>query len=141
MLRFEIENELIERKLKVADVPEAWNAKMKDYLGIVPPDDAQGCLQDIHWSIGSIGYFATYLLGSIFSVQLYEKALRDLPVIPAQIENGKYAELLGWLRKNIHTHGRKFTLDELARRVTGKALQSRSYVSYLKKKYGEIYKV
>jgi carboxypeptidase Taq len=141
MLRFEIENELIERKLKVADVPEAWNAKMKDYLGIVPPDDAQGCLQDIHWSIGSIGYFATYLLGSIFSVQLYEKALRDLPTIPAQIERGEYGALLGWLRQNVHTHGRKFTLDELARRVTGESLQSRSYVAYLKKKYGEIYQV
>jgi carboxypeptidase Taq len=141
MLRFEIENELIERKLKVADVPEAWNAKMKDYLGIVPPDDAQGCLQDIHWSIGSIGYFATYLLGSIFSVQLYEKALRDLPMIPAQIESGDYGALLGWLRQNVHTHGRKFTLDELARRVTGESLQSRSYVTYLKKKYGEIYQV
>ncbi len=141
MLRFEIENELIEGKLKVADVPEAWNAKMQAYLGITPPNDAQGCLQDIHWSMGSIGYFATYSLGSMFSVQLYDKALRDIPTLPTQIENGQFSELLGWLRQNIHQHGAKYTLDELAKRVTGESLQSRSYLAYLKKKYGEIYGV
>jgi carboxypeptidase Taq len=141
MLRFEIENALVERKLKVADVPEAWNAKMKEYLGIVPPNDADGCLQDVHWSSGSLGYFATYSLGSMFAVQLYEKAVRDIPAIPEQIANGQFADLLGWLRTNVHTHGRKFTLDELARRVTGEPLQSRSYVAYLKKKFGEIYGV
>ena len=139
MLRFEIENALVERKLKVADVPEMWNVKMKEYLGIVPPNHAQGCLQDVHWSYGDLGYFATYSLGSMFAVQLYEKAVRDLPAIPEQIARGEFAELLGWLRKNVHTHGRKFTLDELARRVTGEPLQSRSYVAYLKKKFGEIY--
>ena len=141
MLRFEMENELIERKLKVADVPEAWNAKMKSYLGIVPPNDAQGCLQDIHWSYGSIGYFSTYSLGSMFSVQLWEKAVKDIPSIPAQIEQGEFADLLGWLRKNVHQHGRKFTLDELAKKITGESLQSRSYVAYLKKKFGAIYGV
>jgi len=141
MLRFEIENALVERKLKVADVPEMWNVKMKEYLGIVPPNDAQGCLQDVHWSYGDLGYFATYSLGSMFAVQLYEKAVRDLPAIPEQIARGEFAELLVWLRKNVHTHGRKFTLDELARRVTGEPLQSRSYVAYLRKKCGEIYGV
>ncbi|MBI5034191.1 MAG: carboxypeptidase M32 [Chloroflexi bacterium] len=139
MLRFEIENMLVERKVKVVDVPELWNAKMKEYLGIVPPDDAQGCLQDIHWSYGSIGYFATYSLGSMFAVQLFEQAQREIPTLLQQIENGEYAELLGWLRKNLHAHGRKFTLDELAKRITGESLQSRSYVAYLKKKFGEIY--
>jgi carboxypeptidase Taq len=141
MLRFEIENALVERKLKVADIPEAWNAKMKEYLGIVPPNDAQGCLQDIHWSIGSVGYFATYSLGSMFAVQLWEQAVRDAPTLPAQIERGDFAGLLGWLRGNLHTHGRKFTLDELARKITGEPLQARSYVAYLKNKYGEIYGV
>lgn len=139
MLRFELENLLLERKLKVADVPDAWNAKMQEYLGIVPPDDARGCLQDVHWSIGSIGYFPTYSLGSMFAVQLWECALKDIPTLPAQIENGKFDELLGWLRKNLHAHGRKFTLDELAHRITGEPLQSRSYVKYLKHKFGEIY--
>jgi len=141
MLRFELENMLLERKLKVAEVPEAWNAKMQEYLGIVPPNDKLGCLQDVHWSYGSIGYFATYSLGSMFAVQLWERALQDIPTLPAQIENGQYAELLGWLRKNVHAHGRKFTLDELAKRITGESLQSRSYVAYLKKKFGEIYGV
>jgi carboxypeptidase Taq len=141
MLRFEIENALVERKLKVADVPDAWNTKMQEYLGIVPPNDAQGCLQDVHWAYGDLGYFATYLLGSMFAAQLYEHAVCDIPAIPQHIERGEYAELLGWLRKNVHTHGRKFTLDELAHRVTGEPLQSRSYVAYLKKKFGEIYKV
>jgi len=141
MLRFEMENALVEGKLKVADVPEAWNAKMKEYLGIIPPNDAQGCLQDVHWSTGDIGYFATYSLGSMFAAQLYEKAVRDIPAIPEQITRGEFAELLGWLRQNVHTHGRKFTLDELARRVTGEPLQSRSYVAYLKKKFGAIYGV
>ena len=141
MVRFEIENMLVERKIKVADVPEVWNAKIKEYLGIVPPDDAQGCLQDIHWSMGSVGYFATYSLGSMFAVQLYDQAARDIPTLGAQIENGQYADLLGWLRKNLHQHGRKFTLDELANRITGESLQSKSYVAYLKKKFGEIYGV
>lgn len=141
MLRFELEKLLVERKLQVADVPEAWNAKMQEYLGIVPPDDARGCLQDVHWSSGSIGYFATYSLGSMFAVQLWERALVDLPDLPAQIERGQFDELLGWLRKNLHAHGRKFTLDELARRITGEPLQSRSYVNYLKTKFGEIYGV
>ncbi len=139
MLRFEIENALVERKLRVADVPEAWNAKMKEYLGIVPSNDALGCLQDIHWSIGSVGYFATYSLGSMFAVQLWERAVRDIPTLPAQIEQGQFSELLGWLRKNLHAHGRKYTLDELAKRITGEPLQSRSYVAYLKNKFGEIY--
>ncbi|CAG0948596.1 partial carboxypeptidase Taq, partial [Anaerolineae bacterium] len=139
MLRFELENDLVERKLKVADVPEAWNAKMKEYLGIVPPNDAQGCLQDIHWSGGSIGYFATYSLGTFFSAQLYDQAVRDMPAIPAQIERGEFADLLGWLRTNLHQHGRKFTLDELARKITGEPLQTRSWMKYLKSKFGEIY--
>ncbi len=139
MLRFEIENELVERKLQVADVPAAWNAKMQAYLGVTPPNDKLGCLQDIHWSSGSIGYFATYLLGSMFSRQLFNRAVRDLPAIPAQIENGEYAELLGWLRRNVHTHGAKFTLDELARRATGEPLQAHAYVAYLKQKYGDLY--
>lgn len=139
MLRFELENDLIERKLKVADLPEAWNAKMKEYLGIVPPDDANGCLQDIHWSGGSFGYFATYTLGSIFSVQLFDQALRDMPTLPTMIEHGEFGELLSWLRLNVHQHGRKFTLDELSKKVTGEPLQPRSYLGYLKRKFGEIY--
>jgi carboxypeptidase Taq len=141
MLRFELENDLVARKLKVADVPEAWNAKVKGYLGIVPPNDALGALQDIHWSLASLGYFSTYSLGNLFSVQLFDKIVRDVPDLPTQIANGEFSGLLGWLRTNVHTHGRKFTLNELAIRATGEPLQSKSYMAYLKKKFGEIYGV
>ncbi len=141
MLRFELENALVERRLAVADVPEAWNAKMHEYLGIVPPNDAQGCLQDVHWAYGDLGYFATYLLGSMFAAQLYAQALREVPAIPEQIARGEFGELLAWLREKVHAHGRKFTLDELARRVTGASLHARAYLTYLKTKFGEIYGV
>lgn len=139
LLRFEIENALVERKLAVSDVPEAWNAKMNDYLGIVPPNDAEGCLQDIHWSLASLGYFSTYSLGNLFSVQLFDQAVKDASSIPDQIAHGEFSGLLGWLREKVHQHGRKYTLNELAVRVTGEPLQSRSYLAYLKSKYGEIY--
>ncbi len=141
MLRFELENELIERKLGTADIPEAWNSKMKEYLGIAPKSDAEGALQDIHWSLASLGYFPTYSLGNLFSVQLFNQALHDVPDIPSQMEAGDYAGLLGWLRSSLHQHGRKFTLDEIAERVTGKPLEAESYMTYLKTKYGEIYGV
>lgn len=139
MLRFEMENELIEGKLKVADAPEAWNAKFKAYLGIVPPTDTLGILQDVHWSGGLMGYFATYSLGSMLASQLYEKAIVDVPSIPTDVENGNFGTLLGWLRQNIHVHGRKYKPQELVQRVTGEPLQSRSYVKYLRIKYSEIY--
>ncbi len=141
MLRFEMENALVERKIKIADVPEAWNAKMNEYLGVVPPNDALGCLQDIHWSYANLGYFATYSLGNLLSVQLFDKAVKDVPHIPSRIEEGEYGELLGWLRQNVHRHGRKFTLNEIAQRATGEPLQAQSYMAYLKRKYGEIYRV
>ncbi len=141
MLRFELENDLLEGKLKTVDVPEAWNSKMKEYLGIVPRNDAEGALQDIHWSLASIGYFPTYSLGNLLSVQLFDQALKDVPEIPLQIEAGEFSGLLAWLRENLHQHGRKFTLDDLAVRITGKPLEGRSYVEYLKRKYGEIYGV
>lgn len=141
MLRFELEIALINGKLKVADVPEAWNAKMQEYLGITPPNDAQGCLQDIHWSSASLGYFSTYSLGTFFSAQLWDQAVREIPSLPAQIERGEFAELLAWLRVKLHQHGRKFTLDKLARDITGEPLQTRSWMRYIKTKFGEIYGV
>ncbi len=141
MLRFELENDLLERKVKVAEVPEAWNAKAQAYLGATPPNDAQGCLQDIHWAFGDFGYFPTYSLGNLLSVQFFEQAKRAVPAIPAQIARGEFAGLRDWLRENIHRHGRKFTLDELARRVTGEPLNAKPYVAYLRSKYGEIYGV
>ncbi|MEP7286740.1 MAG: carboxypeptidase M32 [Chloroflexota bacterium] len=139
MLRFELEADLMARKIKVSDLPEAWNAKSKEYLGIVPPTDSLGVLQDVHWSMGLLGYFPTYSMGTILSAQLFDKAVAQYPTIPAEIEQGKFDTLLSWLRENIHKHGRKYEPKELVQRATGEALQARSYMKYLKTKYGEIY--
>ncbi len=98
-------------------------------------------LQDVHWSSGLIGYFPTYSLGTILSAQLYDKAVEQVPSIPADMARGEFAGLLGWLRENIHRHGRKFEPPELIKRATGEPLQSRSYMLYLKTKFGEIYKL
>jgi carboxypeptidase Taq len=139
MLRFELEQEILEGKVKIAELPEVWNARMQEYLGVTPPSDALGVLQDVHWSGGLIGYFATYALGNLMSVQLWDKALADAPDIPSQIERGEFAVLREWLRQNVHRHGRKYMPDELMRRITGEGIQSRSYMRYLKRKYGELY--
>jgi carboxypeptidase Taq len=139
MLRFQIENGLLEEKIAVRDVPEAWNAAKQDFLSITPPDVALGALQDIHWSHGAIGYFPTYALGTFFSVQLFDRALADIPDLYARFARGDLSALLGWLREHVHRHGRKFTLDELAQRITGEPLQTHSYLSYLRGKFGEIY--
>lgn len=141
MLRFELEQEVLEGKVRVADLPAAWNAKMEDYLGLTPPNDRAGVLQDTHWSAGLIGYFPTYALGTIVSVQLFNKAVADAPDIPAQMERGEFSSLLGWLRENVHRHGKKFTPAELVKRITGGPLDSKPYVNYLKTKYGEIYRL
>lgn len=137
--RFELELALLEGTLKVKDLPEAWNAKYQSYLGITPPNDAQGCLQDIHWSVGLIGYFPTYTLGNIISVQLFDKIKRDIPNLDAQIARGQFGALLGWLNKHIHQHGRRFPPAELIKRATGQSLTAAPYVAYLNRKFGEIY--
>ncbi|MCW3062296.1 MAG: Carboxypeptidase Taq [Capsulimonas sp.] len=139
MLRFEMENDLLEGRLEVKDAPAAWNAKMQEYFGLTPPDDAQGILQDVHWSMASLGYFPTYSLGNIISAQLFAQANTDLGGVSAQIERGEFAPLLGWLRENIHQWGRKYTAGELLQRITGKSLDTDPYLTYLKTKYGDIY--
>jgi carboxypeptidase Taq len=141
MLRFELEIDVLNDRVKVSDLPEEWNGRFESFFGITPPTDALGVLQDVHWSGGSIGYFATYALGNLLSVQYYNKALHDHPEIPDEIARGKFDTLLYWLNENIHRHGRKFTSDELTRRVTGKSIQSRSYIEYLQNKFGEIYEL
>jgi carboxypeptidase Taq len=141
MLRLEMEIAIIEGKLAVKDLPEAWNAKMQEYLGVTPPDDAQGVLQDIHWSWGLFGYFSTYALGNLVSVQLWEKIMQEIPDLPDQIRQGKFDALLGWLRTNIHVHGRKFMPQELVQKVTGSRIDPAPYMRYLKEKYSQIYGV
>jgi carboxypeptidase Taq len=119
MLRLEIEIALMEGSLEVRDLPVAWNARMQEYLGLTPPDDAMGVLQDVHWSIGLIGYFSTYTLGNLISLQLWEVIRRDIPDLDDQIQRGEFVNFLGWLRERIHCHGTKFKPQELVERVTG----------------------
>lgn len=140
LLRFEMETEMLVGRLSVADAPAAWNAKMQEYLGLTPPDDAQGILQDVHWSGGSLGYFPTYSLGNVLSVQFFEKANADLGgQIAAQVAQGEFAPLRGWLGENIYQWGRKYLPNELVQRVTGGPLDPAPYLRYLKTKFGEVY--
>jgi carboxypeptidase Taq len=142
LLRFEMEQDLLSGALSVADAPAAWNAKMQQYFGLTPPDDAQGILQDVHWSGGSLGYFPTYSVGNLLSVQLYDKANSDLGgQIESQIASGDFAPLLGWLRENIHQYGRKYLPKELVHRVVGGPLDPAPYLRYLKAKFGAVYEL
>lgn len=139
MLRLEIEIGMVDGSIAVKDLPEIWNAKMRDYLGVTPPNDAQGVLQDIHWSYGSIGYFSTYALGNIISAQLWERINKDIRDLAEQIREGQFAELREWLRVHLHQHGHKYDPRDLVRKVTGQDIDSAAYVRYLTKKYTDIY--
>ncbi len=141
MLRLEIEIALVEGNLQVKDLPEYWNTKMQEYLGLTPPNDAQGVLQDIHWSMGSIGYFSTYALGNLISVQLWEKIHQDIPDLDDQIRRGEFGALLSWLREKIHRHGRKYEPQQLVQRVTGSKITPEPYLRYLRQKFGAIYQL
>jgi len=139
MLRLEIEIGIIEGSIEIKDLPEIWNTKMKEYLSVVPPNDAQGVLQDIHWSGGMMGYFSTYALGNLISAQLWEKINSEIPDLADQIRSGKFDVLLDWLRENIHIHGRKYEPQELVQKVTGSNIDSSPYIRYLTQKYNNIY--
>jgi carboxypeptidase Taq len=139
MLRFELEMALIKGDIQMANLPREWNDRFEAYLGITPPSDAMGVLQDVHWSAGLIGYFPTYALGNLLSSQFYNCALTDHPEIPDEIAEGRFDKLLTWLNRNIHQHGRKFTMDELVRRVTGEPINASAYIHYLQHKYSDIY--
>lgn len=139
MLRFEIETMLLDRKLKVADAPEFWNAKMKDYFGLTPQKASDGILQDIHWSLGSMGYFPTYTLGNLVSAQLYNELLRDKPDVMACVERGEFSRPLAWLRANIHIHGRKYLPNELLKKAINDELKVEPFLNYINDKYSKIY--
>jgi len=139
MLRLETEISLMEGRLEVKDLPEVWNTRMQEYLGLTPPDDAHGVLQDVHWSSGLMGYFSTYALGNLVSAQLWERINADIPDLTGQIRRGEFSALLGWLREKVHRHGAKLEPQELVQRVTGSKIDPAPYVRYLKSKYGEIY--
>jgi len=139
LLRFELETEMLDGTLKVRDLPEAWNSRVKSYLGITVPNDREGALQDIHWSSVSFGIFPGYTLGNLIGAQLMEKARADLPDLDASIEKGEFAGLLAWLRKNVHRHGRKFTPNELLERATGRPLSAAPWITYVEQKFGALY--
>ncbi len=135
MLRVELELALIEGALRVSDLPDAWNTRMRDYLGLTPPDDARGVLQDIHWSAGLFGYFATYTLGNLIAAQLWERFGQLHPSRDADIGRGDFSMLLTWLRSELHRHGRKFEPKELVGRITGSPVSPEPYLRYLEQKY------
>lgn len=139
VLRFEIEKALVEGSLKVRDVPAAWNQKMEELLGIRPPTNTEGCLQDIHWSMGAMGYFPTYTLGNMYASQLFETFAKQHPDWEKKVASGDFAFIKDWLSKNIYQHGRRFRPKELIQKVTGKPFNAHSYIDYLNKKYREIY--
>ncbi len=140
-LRFSIERDLFEGNLAVNDIPEAWRNGMRERLGIEPPTDREGCLQDIHWSMGGFGYFPTYTLGNLYAAQLVAAADRDLNGLDALLERGELLPLRDWMRAKIHSKGREFTADELVKQATGEEPSARYFVAYAKKKYGELYGV
>ncbi len=141
IIRFEIEKDLIEGSIEVADVPKIWKTKMKEYLGITVPNDRQGALQDVHWSTGAFGYFPTYTFGNLYSGQFTAQMMKDIPDMKKQIAKGKFDEILNWLRKNIHQHGKMYTAGSLVRAVTGEPLDSKYFIEYLKEKFFAIYKL
>ena len=140
IMRSEIEIGLIEGTIDVKDLPEIWNKKMKEYFDVTPKNMKEGVLQDMHWSDGSFGYFPTYALGSIYAAQIYEAIEKDFPEIEKDIEKGNYSEILLWLRKNIHYHGRKLLAEDIIKNITGSGLNVDCYLNYLNNKYQEIYK-
>ncbi|MDQ3441260.1 MAG: carboxypeptidase M32 [Planctomycetota bacterium] len=141
LLRFELEQALVSGDLKPSDVPGAWNERMRHTLGLTPPDDAHGCLQDIHWSSGGIGYFPTYTLGNLYAAQFFEQARKDLGDLDAQFARGEFHPLLTWLNQNIHRHGRRYTARQLVKRVTGSDLCAEPLLNHLRRKASEFYGV
>lgn len=141
LIRLELERAILNEDLSVEGLPAAWNEKYQQYLGILPPDDAQGCLQDVHWSVGLIGYFPTYTLGNIYGAQLFQQADQDLGGLDDLIGKGRFLDLLAWLRDKVHRHGKHYSPADLVRRATGSPPNGDILVSSLKSKFGRIYRV
>ena len=141
ILRFELENDLIEDKISVNELPELWNEKMDEMLGVKPKNDLEGVLQDMHWSGGNIGYFPTYAIGSIYSSQMFKKLSEINDNLYNEIEHGEFSNIINWLKENIFKHGRLFTADEVIKKACGEGLNSKVFVNYLKDKYYDLYAV
>ena len=137
MMRFDLERAVVHGELAVADLPEAWNDRFARDFGFRPPSDAEGVLQDIHWSAGLIGYFPTYTLGNIFAAQLMAAAVRHLPDLSGDLAAGRFGGLLSWLRQRVHAHGRRFESAALVEQATGQQVSARWLVDSLWRRYGE----
>jgi carboxypeptidase Taq len=132
---------MLKGDLNVAEIPEAWDTRFKSYLGLDVPDAAMGCLQDVHWSCGLIGYFPTYALGNMYAAQFFEQAHKDLPGLDDMLARGEFKPLLEWLRKHIHQHGRRYRGRELAQRITGKPISPNALLDHLERRAKEYYGV
>lgn len=141
LVRYEVEKALISGDIKIKELPEFWNSKYKEYLKVDVPSDAQGVLQDIHWSHGGFGYFPTYSLGSFYAAQYYAQMKKDLPNLEQELENGNCKIALDWLRSNIHQYGRQYSADALCEKVTGEKLNFRYFMQYAIKKYSDLYRL
>lgn len=139
ILRFELEQAMLNGDLAVADLPTAWNDTMQSLLGVVPPTDTLGCLQDVHWTRPGFGYFPTYALGNLYAAQFYETAVSQHPTLASDLETGNPLPLLDWLRENIHQHGHKFTPGELVQRITGQPLSHAAFMRYATAKFSDLY--
>jgi carboxypeptidase Taq len=141
LLRFELERDLLEERLRVEDLPELWMDRMEAYLGIRPESDAVGVLQDVHWSLGLIGYFPTYTLGNLYAAQFFSRAQVEMPDLMDQVRQGQLLELRQWLKKKIHQRGKRSTAGELVEEVTGELLRVDFLMEYLEGKFGELYDI
>jgi carboxypeptidase Taq len=141
LLRFELEQEMMTGKVAPSEIPAVWNERTEKYFGITPHNDLEGCLQDVHWAFGLIGYFPTYTLGNLLAAQLYYKAQKDIKDMEGGFAKGQFKPFLGWLRKNIHENGRKYMFLDTCQKVTGKPLDEENLLRYIKEKYGPLFGV
>ncbi|MGH8270160.1 MAG: carboxypeptidase M32, partial [Steroidobacteraceae bacterium] len=137
MVRYELEKQLLSGSLAVRDLPEAWNKGMEERMGIRPANDREGCLQDVHWAVGSFGYFPSYALGAVIAGQLYESLRSEVPALDEQLARGEFSGFLGWLRANVHGLGAKVPVQDLLRGATGKPLSGSAFIRYIEAKYLE----
>ncbi len=137
IMRYELENEILKGELKVKDLPEAWNTRIQDRLGVRPANDAEGCLQDVHWAVGSFGYFPSYAMGAVIAGQLYESLRADRPELDDELAAGQFGGLFDWLRQNVHSVAATVSMPELIRNATGKPLSAAAWLRYVEGKYLE----
>ena len=141
LLRFELELELFEETITVAELPSAWNQKMTEFLGVTPQTDKQGVLQDMHWSGGNFGYFPTYAIGTVYAAQLFRQFLKEHPVLPDEISQGKFNSILNWLSAHVYQYGSLLTADDIIKKTCGEGLNSKVFVTYLQEKYYPLYEI